>query len=314
MTVTEWNGPQVERIEPPRTVTPRRTSPIFLYGLGALFMVANKIRHSVRGYATPRTFSPRRIEQSVAYSFHVCKEWEKVLSDYTRTERPFYGKDVLEVGPGPDLGNGLILLAKGARTYTAVDMYDLIRQTDERFYDRLLTELRSEPNYLQARVASQAFFSGQMSPLRYGYDPDFRLEDLQENGFDLFVSRATVEHFQDVPAFFQRIKYALRSGGMMASLIDIKTHTRYIRDVDPLNLLRYPDRAYHLLGYSGIPNRWRKRDYFGLLEELGCQEIRALDDEVACETYTQRLKRGVAGRFQDDPDLATLVFWLLARC
>jgi len=287
----------------------------YLYWLGLSFMALNKVRHMVGGYKTPRTFSTESVSRSVDYSVQVCDEWEEKLAEYTDVDRPFEGKDILEVGPGPDVGNGLVLLSRGAKSYTAVDKNDLIQQTSSEFYDCLLNRLEPNVDYEKARRSYDLFMAGEKaSPLRYVHDPVFKLEKVEKVKFDLVVSRAAIEHFDDVPFFFKVIKTKMRSGGIMVSLIDAKTHTRYIRDIDPLNILRYSDKIYRLLSFSGSPNRWRKTDYLRLLKDLGYRKILSNDYEIVSDNYINAVKHSLAARFQGNEDLESMVFWFLASC
>ena len=95
---------------------------VYLYVLGFAALGANKIRHALQGYKTPRTFSHKDVEKGIEYIFKVVMEWEENLVEYTGEQNPFGNKDVLEVGPGPDLGTGVILLAKGARFVWTVSL------------------------------------------------------------------------------------------------------------------------------------------------------------------------------------------------
>lgn len=298
----------------PKVMRPGRMNNVWLHWSGFLFMILNKIRHKLRGYKTPRPFSPDSIQQSVDYALLVCREWEEMLADYLGNEDPFKNQDIIEIGPGPDVGNGLVLIAKGAKTYTAVDKHNLIKQTDSVFYERLLDVLKEEPGYQHAREAYELFSEGRGAVLTYVHDPSFRLDSVRDQEYDLLVSRAAMEHFEDLPGFFRRIRSKMREGGAMISLIDFKTHTRYIRDVDPLNILRYSDRLYRWLGFTGIPNRLRMSDCMKLLEEFSFQDIRSEDYEIVTEDYVNAVRPGLAPKYRNYPDLKTVVAWLMARC
>jgi len=291
---------------------PKHKSNLFLHSIGLLFMALNKARHLASGYKTPRTFSMDEISRNIDYTQKVCDEWEDVLVDSLKTEHPFRGRDILEVGPGPDLGNGVVLIARGAKSYTAIDKNNLIRQADDRFYEELLKRLKDLKNYESARSACERFLAGQDSPIRFIHDPEFHLEPLKPETYDLMVSRAAIEHIENVEEFFGKIREALRPGGSIAALIDGKTHTRWIRDVDPLNILRYSPMIYNLLSFSGSPNRWRMADYVSLLERLDFRNLQTEPYEKVSGEYVQSVRNSLSREFRDYPDLERIVFWVLA--
>jgi len=286
---------------------------VYLYVLGFAALGANKIRHALQGYKTPRTFSHKDIEKGIEYIFKVVLEWEENLVEYTGEQNPFGNKDVLEVGPGPDLGTGVILLAKGARSYTALDRNNLIRLTDNSFYTHLLNQLREFPNYERAKRNICLFLENKPSALTYVWDRKGDLAGLSASSFDLFVSRAMLEHVEDVSGFFRRVKSKLRENASMLHLVDIKTHTRYIKNIDPLNILRYGDVIYNLLKFNGSPNRLRIMEYLDCLQKCGYEDIRAVKKKVADADYINRIKRNLQKKFENAEEIDTLSFWLFGK-
>jgi hypothetical protein len=55
--------------------------------------------------------------------------------------------------------------------------------------------------------------------------------------------------------------------------IDLKTHSRWIRDHDPNNIYRYPDGLYDLFWFRGIPNRVRPHQYEAAFARHGWRDI-----------------------------------------
>ncbi len=81
------------------------------------------------------------------------------------------------------------------------------------------------------------------------------------NSVDLIFSHAAFEHFDDIDATFQKMSDIARPGCKLVSMIDLKTHTRWISDKDPLNIYRYGDLISSLLKFRGTPNRVRPHEY-----------------------------------------------------
>jgi len=63
----------------------------------------------------------------------VVDEWLLYLNKYTNNSYTLDGKNVLELGPGSDLGVGLFLLAKGCAQYNAYDVNNLMKSTPDIF-------------------------------------------------------------------------------------------------------------------------------------------------------------------------------------
>ena len=105
--------------------------------LGGLALKLNSIRHAFRGYRNARDFSPSRIQRAVEYDITAVNSWLQYLDEYLGHPADLTGKNILELGPGPDLGVGLILLSRGAGKYHAIDVNNLLGQTPEDFYHEL---------------------------------------------------------------------------------------------------------------------------------------------------------------------------------
>lgn len=70
------------------------------YLIGLVFLFLNKIRHSIRGYTSPRTFPITDFKKAIAYDFRVFNHWLKVLGEYLGSKITLEGKTILELGPG----------------------------------------------------------------------------------------------------------------------------------------------------------------------------------------------------------------------
>src|SRR6056297_2602280 len=98
--------------------------PIILFLEGLLILFLNKIRYSIFGYNKPRDFSSQDIEQAIRYDKQVVNGWIKYLKKYA-PDYDLKDKKVLELGPGNDLGTGMILLSHKIDSYKALDANDL---------------------------------------------------------------------------------------------------------------------------------------------------------------------------------------------
>jgi SAM-dependent methyltransferase len=229
---------------------------VLYFGAGLGFLGLAKIKHSIQGYRTPKPFALSEVDKCIEYDQRVAANYIRNLAAYDSTVA---GKKILELGPGSDVGVGICLLAAGARHYTAFDRFPLARAVPREFYDRFEKRLGR---------------SGSMDHIDYKYRGDFKLSAaLPDQSVDVVVSNAAFEHFVDVPEIARQLFRVVRPGGVLCAEIDLRTHSRWIRDKDPNNIYRYPDWLYRLFRFGGIPNRQRPRDYRRALEAAGWTRI-----------------------------------------
>lgn len=255
------------------------------YSCGLAIGLANAVRHRAWGYTTPRPFGPEELEQSADYAVIVARRWQDLI-DIT-------DKRVLEIGPGPDLGTGAVLLADGAQSYQAVDMYPLADRDLANFYAALERRIgRIDTQRMSYKIASFP-----------------QLPELDEE-FDLVLSHATLEHIADIPGLFQRLRQ-LVPGGIMCHHVDAMTHTGVIRERDPLNILRFGDTAYRLMSFSGIPNRLRAADYADAARTAGFTPVHILPERRTSQRYLERVRGELSSQFTTRDDIDILTFNLV---
>ncbi len=76
-------------------------------------MFLAKAKNILKGHSSPKPFDMSTIEQCIDYDIHVVQHWLSRLEEYSG-ESDFVGdKNVLELGPGSDLGVEIFLPAKG---------------------------------------------------------------------------------------------------------------------------------------------------------------------------------------------------------
>jgi len=249
----------------------------YLYAAGLCFLALAKAKHVLQGYRSPKPFSLSETERCVAYDLKVVDEWLAHLERFTGRKDFVRHKRVLELGPGSDLGVGVYLLAKGAAAYNACDTNDLTRHVPDSFYAALLDRVRTaEPaadtKFLAAQV--QDARSGSASRLRLVVREDFDLAAAFEaRSMDVVFSKAAFEHFDDVPATVARLSAVCKPGAVIVAVIDLKTHSRWIRDKDPNNIYRYPNWLYKCFWFRGAPNRVRPYQYREIFARNGWVDV-----------------------------------------
>ena len=285
----------------PTVVTARRWPQWALTPLAVLVQVALMFWHRLRGYTRPGTRPETDPVGAAEYDRRIVSAWLDSLAQYTGRESPVRGLDVLELGPGPDLGAGLFLLAEGAATYSAVDVNYLISRASEPLYEAVLSSIASSHGANSAaRLGDELerFGRGGSEVISYRCLPGFDLSRLGENTADLVVSQAAFEHFRDPVRTVAELAAIVRPGGIFLARVDLKTHTPLVRDLDPLSIYRLPGWLYEALQYPGCPNRLRPHQYVQALNNSGWTDIVVTPTKVVSEELLLRTWPHLAAPFR----------------
>lgn len=248
----------------------------FMYMAGLGFLTLAKAKNILRGYSSPKPFALAETDRCVAYDLKVVDEWLLHLADYTGSAA-LRGKAVLELGPGSDLGIGLYLLAKGAAAYNACDVNDLTQHAPKSFYSALIDRITAvQPGanreYLESQI--EGVRRRTASSLRVVVRSDFDLvSSFGADSIDLVFSQAAFEHFDDVVRTVQQLSMVCKPGAAIVAEIDLKTHSRWIRDKDPNNIYRFSNSIYRAFWFRGIPNRVRPYQYKEIFERHGWVDV-----------------------------------------
>lgn len=258
---------------------------------GAGLAVANTVRHRFTGYTRPRPFDQRDLERTIDHVLGVVDRWQRNGLD-PRDRR------ILEIGPGPDLGTGFVLIARGATSYTAVDRFPLALNDDLSLYAALGERLGVDVAATRERLR---YVVGAI-PMRGELSADF----------DAFVSNAALEHLADIPETFAWMTSLGDPRAIHVHVVDAQTHMRLVRTRDPWNILRYPARMYSLMTFPGAPNRFLISDYLRAASQAGLS-LSAVTEDPADADYVQRVRPFLARPFRvaADDDLSSLTFTLV---
>ncbi len=227
------------------------------------------------------------------------------------------GKVVLEYGPGDVLGVALMLAAYGARKVYCVDRFSLVQPSPFNIAvtQRILSSLhgeqreRAESCFLRKGDPSSGFGSG---PVEYLVRPN-GLSGL-EACVDLVLSRAVLEHVNDLEATFADMLACLRPGGLAAHLVDLRSHG--LHRVNPLDFLEWSAPMWKLMySHKGVPNRWRLNRYREIVGRLPFDVLALKPTQHAEPAAVAEMRNRVAAEFRDvsDADLACIGFWLVCR-
>jgi hypothetical protein len=284
-----------------------RSLEMMILGLGFLGLAWSKDR--LRGYATPNTVAKSDVEGQIAYVLDIFAS----LRGFMPPEFDLRGRDVLELSPGASRGNGVLFLAMGARSYHAIDVFDLAANEDPAIHELLLDRFAEgiEADRERARAVMR-----NPGDRRFGYavGRDFDIPRLAEGRtFDLIVSCAAFEHYDSVPDAVAGLTQVAKPGCETVHIIDLQTHSRWIRDHDPNNIYRYSELIYRFFRFPGQPNRQRPADYARAFKTQGWSDIRFVPSRTIGPDLREVSLRGLAARFAGQDDMTMLDGALTAR-
>ena len=250
----------------------------FFYITGIGFLVLAKVKNILTGYSSPKPFNTSETERCIEYDINVAENWLTHLQEFLHcTNNSLAGKNILELGPGSDLGIGIYLLSKGCSQYNACDVYDCMKSATDSFYEQFfkkLENLKSRETTDSLKELLKETKAGNPSKLNYVVSKDFDIVSaFGESTIDLVFSQAAFEHFDDFEATISQLSTVCKSGAVLVAEIDLKTHSRWIRVKDPNNIYRYPHWIYKSFWFRGIPRRVRPFQYKEAFERNGWTDI-----------------------------------------
>lgn len=226
------------------------------------------------------------------------------------------GKRVLEYGPGDVPGVGLLMVAHGAESVICVDRFPLLAFSPKNLaimqllLDRLSGEARE-------RAADCFLINGKPSS---GFSPRIQyfvnpkgLSGLHE-AIDLAISRAVLEHVNDLFATFADMHHALRDNGLAVHDVDLKSHGLHQRN--PLDFLTWPPYLWRwMYAHKGVPNRWRINYYREAISASGLEQMAMYPTFLAEKKDIAEVRPHLAFPFRDilDEDLGWLGFQMVLR-
>jgi SAM-dependent methyltransferase len=265
---------------------------------------------------TGRGDSSQETAQDIAAYFLRCVEDYLDFGRVPPDQRGsfFSGLCIVEYGPGDFPGVAIVMLARGARRVWCVDRFPMVRLSPKNLAVlQALLSLLEAPE--RARVETSL-----RDPARpeEGFRPEVLGYEVRPHGFsglhetaDLTLSRAVLEHVDDLPGTFADMLQALRPGGIAWHLVDLKSHGLHRRN--PLDFLCWsPGLWSAMYSHKGVPNRWRIDRYRTILEALNLQSLRLEPTLRATPEQVADVRSALAEPFRglSDADLACLGCWI----
>jgi SAM-dependent methyltransferase len=200
--------------------------------------------------------------------------------------RPLSG-DVLEIGPGGNLGALLMYLAAGCDRGVALDVVPLV--TDQQALYESITPDAAE---LLKRI-------------EYRTGEPIEQPSLPDGGFGIIFSAACLEHVADPAAALRTMYRLLKPGGVTTHSIDLRDHRDF---TDPLAFLRHSERIWWAASSRRlVTNRWRASDWQRGFESAGFLDVTVEPHEQVDITEEMRSRFHRSFHTKDLTHLGTLL-------
>ena len=241
----------------------------------------------------------RQTSGSAMYNFYIFNRFSAIWRSHGKGgQSPI----ILEIGPGANLGQGLLLVASGAKKYTGLDLYQppelYNRHSYAAAYDLLNLvapqSIRVKADQIYSVKGEQVVFKPErMDYLFPRQSYDIRMPD---GSVDFVFSHSVFEHITDPDKTVTAIEKVLRRGGISAHDIDLRDHDDFSK---PLEFLKTGEASWQAR-YTGehkftYTNRKRLSDFVAATERSG---LKILKVETMKVPMSEEIRRGLHADFQ----------------
>jgi SAM-dependent methyltransferase len=288
-------------------------------------IATNQVARLAPGLYVRLTGQTGRGDSAAESSTDAARYFRQCISDYLdvvgvpQSELADFldNKVVLEYGPGDIPGVALLLVAFGVRKVYCVDRFPLVRIASNNL--RIVQQLRALLSASECARFDECFVDPDKPEM--GFNPS-RIEYLvRANGVsglkryvDLVVSRAVLEHVNDLEATFQDMHDAMRDGAIAIHQVDLRSHGLHVSN--PLDFLAPPSWLWQLMhSHKGVPNRWRADHYDMIVRRLGVETIAFWPTALFSKELVAAVRPQLSPAFAQvtDEQLAWQGFWLAFR-
>ena len=205
---------------------------------------------------------------------------------------------ILELGPGENLGQGVMLVAMGAKKYTGLDLHRPEHLYDRHGYQAAMGLIGlAAPRGAQLKAADIFSVEGErvvFNPARVEYLYPRQSYDigLPDGSIDYVFSHSVFEHISEPEKTVAAIAKVLRSGGLTAHHFDMRDHKDFSR---PLEFLKV-DAGTWATRFDGSNahfylNRRRLSDFVKMFKDSGYRIVSAKPTQTIA--VSEEMRRGL---------------------
>ena len=135
-----------------------------------------------------------------------------------------------------------------------------------------------------------------------------------EEGVDFIISRAVLEHVNDLDGTMLDMKKALKKDGLAVHQVDLKSHG--LHKNNRLDFLTWPSILWRMMySQKGVPNRIRISGYRRSIEKASLIPILLDPILLADINEVVEVKHNLAREFRNisNEDLSWLGFWMVLK-
>lgn len=285
------------------------------YFLGLFIGLSSRLKKFILGLKSPR---PRMLSLN-DYEKNLTYDQEILQTILNLSEKPelFQDKNILEVGPGPDLMLGLLALEAGAKSYSAIDYFPVLSAPIS-FYEKIRNDLNTP---IALKAVNQLINSLSKSEAIDSPEFSYKIRGIEEltsepAKYDIIISKDVLEHVDDLNASFAAMRKSLIPGGVMIHKIDFQTHTSFIQEKDRLNFLRYSENIYNkFVKFKGGPNRLRLPELVAITQKNNFAIEKMYIDKEMGVSELARVKQYLSQYYKkmSDDALIPLSVWIIFR-
>jgi SAM-dependent methyltransferase len=246
-------------------------------------------------------------------------QWQTYCNALQESGLRVAGAEVLELGTGPVLANGVRFIAEGAASYTALERFDLLRRDTEvreayrQLIKRLPPEAQQRCRGLIRDDSSPGLFDRRIRCVVKKIEDS--VAEIEPAKCDFVFSFDALEHVDDLFSTLQSIRSLLKPGGVMIHRVDVGAHN-VNSNVHRLAHLTVSDGVWRMLSSKrAICNRARPNEFKTIAASLGFETLRFEPTTVLTREDIETIRPTLWQRFAQAPfeDLAVLDFVWVAR-
>lgn len=221
-----------------------------------------------------RTTGGLNTDDAFNHLIAIFEQYMLGLNDAGFNAEHYKNKNVLEIGPGSNLGIPLIIALHGANEAMAADRFSDLQQghKQQEIYNKIIAKYSGDEH------ADKNLFTQWIKSKKINYFGNFPLEKLGEilaSKFDVILAHHALEHVFEPEKAIGSIFKMLKPGGIFIGICNLRSLGGvYNSENEPLALLKYSRLLWNLMfSKRGGSNRIRNSDYINLFENVGMQII-----------------------------------------